>query len=211
MIRLLNKHIGEDIVIFCTGKSIRKEGERINRSGLKGVRLGVNTASLEQHLDYHLFTNNDRVKKYCNSRYVSEQSDLLIGSHVRASNRPKNREYQTVSYTDREPDEPIGYSNGVIEGYYRTSGCLAVMIAHLMGARKIYVAGMDGFTHNFTGGVHFHSDDKTNKNDNKTYKEWRAGYDVPVMTVLNNLKTYGIDFKIITPTIFKNHYESGII
>ncbi len=206
---LLNSRKGENCLLICTGKTIAKYDKKLPYywdTDNNMFTFGMNSASSAMALNYHLFTNNDRIKNY-NSNYCE---DLLIGSHIKTENRPI-RDYTLINYTDRDVNEPIGYENGIIKGYYRTSGCLAIMIAHLMGAKKIYIAGMDGFTYNFDGNVHFHKDDRNNKNNVKSKKEWLERYDKPVMKVLDNLKEYGCEFKIITPTLFEKHYDGSML
>ncbi len=212
MQNLVGKHRGEEFLVLCTGKTIDSCSSAITRFriGLKKPTIGMNRVSERCLLDYHLFTNNARIKDCFDNKYMSPYSNYLIGSHIKENNRP-DRDYTLIKYTDRNPMEPMKYDSGTIQGYYRTSGCLAIMIAHLMGAKKIYVAGMDGFTHNFDGHVHFHDDDRSNMNNVKSKTEWWERYDKPVKKVLNNLKAFGIDFEIITPTLFKEHYNADTL
>jgi len=202
----INKHKGKDFLIVCTGKTLYKLSSEVRKFSVFNytMTMGINTCTRILIPSYHVFTNNDRIKTYIGEH--NSYSTLLIGSHIKERNIPKI-DHHIIKYTDRDPDEPIGYENDTIKGYYRTGGCLMIMMAHLMGAKNIYVAGMDGFCYNFDGNVHFHFDDRRNKNNVKEFKEW-YDYDTKVIKVLSNLKEYGINFKIITPTVYKEHYEN---
>ena len=210
---LINIHKGRNFLIPCTGKNTGVYIDKIKEfaENMSCVTLGMNTASRLIFLNYHLFTNNDRIKNYISE--VNAHSELLIGSHVKEENRP-NRDHTLVKYTDRDPTEAMDYNNDTIYGYYRVSGLLAIMIAHLMGASKIYITGKDGFSYNCennNGYVHFHKDDRNNKNNNKTKEEWWERYDKPMIQVMKNLRSFGIDFSIITPTVFQEIYEEGVL
>jgi len=210
---IVGKHKGRDFLIYCPGKNIKewqkKVAEFVKQNNL--LIIGSNKLTELINLDYHMFTNNDKYKAYGNM--VNKSSVLLLGSHILKSHivKHKPKYYVQVDYTDRDKYEPINYNRQLdrIEGYYRTSGHLAIMICHIMGARKIYIAGMSGFTFNFDGTVHYYKAEI--KRDKKSRKEWLRKYDKPVKKSLDNLKKYGIDFQIITPTIYKKHYNPNIL
>ncbi len=210
---LLNKHSGKGFLIYCPGKNITEWRDSVNAFvAHKGLLvIGSNKITDLIAPDYHMFTNNDKYEKYGN--LVRDDSTLLIGSHMNEAHIRKHapKEYVHVQYTDRDKKEPISYNRkkDIIQGYYRTSGNLAIMICHLMGAKSIYIAGMCGFTYQYDGDVHYYKPEI--KRDVKTKKEWTNKYDKPVAKALKRLKAYGVDFKIVTPTIYKEHYDGSVI
>lgn len=210
---LLNSRKGRDFLIYCPGKNIKEWHRRVSLFADEEdlLIIGSNRIVDLTRLDYHLFTNNDKYEAY--GHLIAESSTLLLGSHIGEQHIKKHqpKEYVSVNYTDRDPKESMRYDKkkDVVYGYYRTSGNLAIMLCHLVGARKIYVAGMSGFTFNFDGTVHYYKAEI--KRDRKTKKEWSRKYDKPVAKSLDDLKEYGIDFTLITPTIYGKHYDHRVL
>lgn len=206
---------GKNFLIICPGKSISKYHREILKfiEKKKPIILGINNVTKLYHPDIHLWTNNERLKKY--GSCILNKSRIFIGNHILQENLNLHKiiDYTLINYTDRDKEEkPLyDYNNGIIRGYYRTSGCLAIMICHLLGARDIYIAGLDGFSFDISqyGEIHcYHSPDDIIK-----YKtmEWYFLYDLPMQTAMDNMKNIGIKFKIITPTLFEEHYEDSIL
>lgn len=210
---IIDKHNGRDFIICCPGKNMKEWQNKVvsfvNDNNL--ITIGSNKVSELVNLNYHLFTNNDKYEAY--GHVVSKNSVLMLGSHIldKHINKHNPESYVLVDYTDTNPSEPIKFNKklGRIEGYYRTSGNLSIMICHLMGAHNIYIAGMCGFTWMFDGDVHYYKPEI--KRDVKSKKQWRNRYDEPVLKSMDNLRRLGIDFKIITPTIYTRYYDGGIL
>jgi hypothetical protein len=210
---LLDKYVGRDFLVYCPGKNILEWQERVNNLVAEKDLLVIGSNRVTDLIvpNFHLFTNNEKYENY--GHFPDSSSSVMLGSHIKRKpkHKPKYRSIVRVDYTDRDKTEPMGYDKkrGVIEGYYRTSGNLAIMMCHLMGARHIYVAGMSGFTFEFDGNVHYYAPEIGR--DTKKKKEWINKYDKPVTQALSNLKAYGIDFKIITPTRYTDHYDRHIL
>ena len=84
--------------------------------------------------DYHLWTNTQRFRTY--GKNINSNSSILLGSNISlkvVNEIIKSKDYILINYTDQK-EIPINYRKGKICGYYRTAGCLSIMIAHLMGA-----------------------------------------------------------------------------
>ncbi len=210
---LLGCHSGRDFLIFCPGKGISEWSKAVNAfvSEQNIITIGCNKIMDLITPVYHIFTNHDKYQAYGGS--LHKTSRLILGSHMSSDliKKHKPHEYISVNYTDRDPKEPIRYDKGkgVIHGYYRTSGNLAIMLSHLMGARNIYLAGMSGFTYHFDGMIHYYKAEI--KRDSKSRKEWYEKYDKPAISSLGNLKKFGIKFKIITPTLYEQHFDGDVL
>lgn len=136
----------------------------------------------------------------------------MLGRYIKPAFIRKHspKDYIHINYTDRNTSEKVGYTKDIVRGYYRTSGNLAIMLSHLMGAKMIYVAGMSGFTFEFDGDIHYYKAE-LKKSDVKTKEEWYNNYDKPTIRCLNQLKKYGIHFSLITPTIYEKHYDKSVL
>jgi hypothetical protein len=157
---------------------------------------------------YHLWTNNARFARY-GSTIANTPATILLGHYIKKifiqNSGVKN--YIQVSYTDRDTKEPYSYKDGIIHGYYRSSACLAIAIAHIMGLKRIYIAGMDGFVSKIDGSNHSYEEAPEDK---KSDEEWEQ-YDKIICKVLKRIFENICRFSIITPTIHKDFYEEGVI
>ena len=206
---------GKNFLIICPGKSVLKYWNNIKKfiAEKKPIVLGINNITDLYHPDIHLWTNNERLKQF--GGCILKKSTVFIGCHILAENleRHKITDYTLIDYTDRDKTEKPFYDskNGIIKGYYRTSGCLAIMICHLLGAKNIYIAGLDGFSFDLkqSGEIHWYT--SADEKKKLTCTEYYFLYDAPMKTILDTLKKTGLYFKIITPTLFNEHYSDFVI
>ena len=131
------------------------------------------------------------------------------------------------------------FERGNLSGQFKTTGCQVIFLSHYKEAKKISIAGMDGYSfnsledlydkdnkENVVASQHCYSKGLTNfkfrtKNtrnvSRKSFKEVKAIYkkfkenDLMTKKVLLALKSHGIEFKIITPTVFKDFYDSTVL
>lgn len=206
-------HEGESFLIIGAGGTLREYRDKVVALSKSTVTIGINNMSSIVVPDYHLWTNTKRFKKF--GRCISLKSIAMFGNRIDPKLIKKNlgRPYVTISYVDRRKSA-IGYREGRIEGFFRTAGNLAIMVAHLMGAKMIYIAGMDGYTF-YTrravnrGGKHQHVYG-SRFTDGSNWKV-EADKDRLVYISLKRLKSYGIKFSIITPTHFLSFYDGSVI
>ena len=90
---------------------------------------------------------------------------------------------------------------------YRTAGCRAIQYAYDHGADNIYVAGMDGYTLCYGGDQHCWGFGNTDSDDG----EYEAEKDAIIYNCLRGLKSSGIIFEIITPTVYNEFYNGRVI
>lgn len=195
-------------LVICAGSSVKENKKQIDQfiKEKNPVTIGINNISHLYKPEYHLWTNTKRFRNFGHKTH--NDSKLLLGSNISIKVIKEvigNRKYTLINYTDQE-GIPIGYKKGKIYGHYRTAGCLAIMILHLMGVSKINIVGMDGHT------IHEYEDIKSGKIQHHCYEENYIPYledmcikkDKLIDKILNSLKNYGINFKILNPTIYEN-------
>ena len=118
-------------------------------------------------------------------------------------------------------------------GVFRTIGTLAILWSYIKKASKISVVGMDGYT--------FYSEDELReknkeerqhcygkgftdafarnmsrdklKNKNKSHEFYKLAVkkDRDVYRTLRSIKKYGVEFEILTPTVYKDFYDSDVL
>jgi hypothetical protein len=210
---LVNIKTGESALIVAAGSTVSLYRDKIWNFIVQEelFTIGVNNITNFFIPNYHLWTNTKRFRTF--GKNIHKKSEVLLsaGIHLKTVREViGNREYTVINFTDMKEGVPIGYKDGKIYGFYRTAGNLAIMIAHLMGAKNIYISGMDG--HMF----HKYKDVKSGEKLHHCYaenyepfpKEICIKKDKITNNVLSSLREYGINFSIITPTIYGEFYDS---
>lgn len=204
---LINTKKGKTGLVICAGVSIKQYNNQIKKfiEEKNPVTIGINNISHLYKPEYHLWTNTQRFRTF--GKNINKESNLLLGSNISIKVIKEiigDRKYTLINYSDKE-GIPIDYKNGKICGHFRTAGCLSIMILYLMGIEEINIIGMDGHT------IHKYKDIKSGKIKHHCYEENYIpftediciGKDKLVNKILNSLKDFGINFKILTPTIYK--------
>jgi len=202
----------KNVMIVGAGRSVLDYRDSILKyiDNNNVITIGINLMTSLCVPDYHLWTNKKRY--IAQNRCISSKSKLLFGSGMSSGliRRFYKGDYEVVKYINKSSFD-ISYDGKVIRGNFRTAGILAVMVAHLGGCKRIDIVGMDGFT--------FY-DKKDLKNNKKNQHCWGEGYsddadwekclkkDDLVYNGLNSLKTYGANFRVLTPTKFDDFYDS---
>ena len=210
----------KDFLIVGGGRTIKDYEDKII-DFIKSnsiVTIGINKLLPSIPINYQLWTNKQRYITLKDG--VIKESKLMFGCNLDKRIIKKNYEgedYICVNYTSQFSEamkEEIDYKDGKIFGFFRTAGTLAIMIAHIFGANNIYIVGMDGYTL-------YGKEDLLSKN--KHHHCYGEGYtddanwekckkkDDQVDENLKELHSYGVNFKIITPTKFKDVYDFNIL
>ena len=229
--RIKNSHV----LIIGSGQTLQLYLEEIKKNIIENdvVIFGCNNMSNLIVPDYHFWGDKDRYKKF--GKNMNKKSMPVFGSHLLTNGLMKihkNIPYKVLKYKKwsgfskgREINKKakIDYKKGIISGPFRNIGTLAIFYAYLHGALKISIAGMDGYAlhsknelkekkysqHCYGMGYSDFSGRKLRKNINY-YKEYLKR-DKDVYKVLYLLKDYGVQFKIITPTVFKDFYDPNVL
>jgi len=209
-----NKHKGRTIVIIGAGGTLIEHKDEI-LSFIKNsqvVTIGINRMTEVIVPDYHLWTNRKRWGEhgYC----TRDSSSLILGPSITKKHAKKHYQgiYDRIDYVDKK-GTPFDFKKDQIRGYFRTAGVLAVVIAHIMGAKNIFIAGMDGYTLRSKEGLKKNRENQhcygIGHTDDSTWKECVEKDDI-VYECLRGLEGAGVDFEIITPTVFDQFYKNKL-
>ncbi len=209
---LIDRHKGRRVLIIGAGSSIKEYENKINTfiHEENPITIGINNITGMFISDYHLWTNTERFRNF--GKNILPESELLLGAGihlktVREVIGPVN--YTLINFTDMKEGVSVGYKKGKIFGFFRTAGCLSIMIAHLMGAKDVSIVGMDGYS--------FYKKDEL-LSGKKSHHCYGVGFtdtaiwetcikkDNLIKSALEGLKNYGIDLKILASTIYKDFY-----
>lgn len=184
--------------------AVREFVERTN-----AATIGINKMTSILVPTYHLWTNKARWSEF--GGCIHPDSKMLFGEKmpVKLIRKHFDGDFTRVRYEDRAGLD-VGISDGVIRGHFRTAGALAIVVASLMGSSDIRVVGMDGYT------LHGRRDLDASKEqqhcygsgftDDATWDECK-NKDNLVYESLRKIHRYGVDFKILTPTVFRDFYD----
>jgi len=141
----LDRHSGKDFLILANGPTLKEYQGKIQAFIEKydPMILGANYLSglFEPH--YHAFNNKKRFAMYIDT--VSPKSKLLIGENINPEmiSEYVNRVYEILYFDNVLDDFDINY--GRIKASCRTISVLLLGVAIVMGAKRIFAAGMDGY------------------------------------------------------------------
>jgi hypothetical protein len=210
---LIKTRVGQKALILCAGPSVIDHKDKIDElcKDENTFTIGINNISHLFTPDYHLWTNTQRFRTY--GKNIHESSIIMLGSGIHLKTIKSvigERDYILINYTGMLKKRlPVSYSKGKISGFYRTAGCLAIMISNLMGAKEINIVGMDGYTKNN------YVDLESGKSSQHCYgsgftdtADWETAMikDNEIYYTLRSLRKYGIKFKILTPTVYDEFY-----
>lgn len=210
--RRLDNIKNQPVLVVCPGHSIKDHRERIQNyiDDNSPVIIGVNQMSSMFVPHLHLWTNKKRYAAAGKTMHAASLPLFSAKMPVSLIRRHWKKSYESIRYTD-SPSEITGYKNGVITGWFRTSGILAIMIAHVHGASFIRAVGMDGYT------LHPRKKYASKEQNQHCYGSGHTDEytwdkclvrDGEMDTCLGRLRKHGVDFRIMTPTKFVSFYES---
>jgi len=152
-----DSHVDKDFLILANGPTLKQYKKQIDEfiNEYQPVVIGSNYLGDLFIPDYHAFSNKKRFIDYVDT--VDSNSKLLISSSFAKDFIEKycKRGFEIIQHLPGF-QRPFNIVDGVITSNCRTIGILSIAIAIAMGARKIYIAGMDGYKQieSFSGNSH---------------------------------------------------------
>ena len=205
----LDRYKGKDFLVLANGPSLKESQLEIKEfiEKYQPVVLGGNYLGGLFEPQYHAFSNKRRFVDYVES--VSPRSKLLIGQHI-----PENmireyvsRDYETIYYEDTL-ENPFDIQAGIISANCRTVAVLLAGVALVMGARRLFISGMDGYMGTSVNSMLHFYDESAETNNLDALKEKH----ISNLKFLKQIDDYmirsgGEGLHIITPTNYKEFYK----
>jgi len=208
LVKYKNRYKGREFLILANGPTLREYKQKIEHFIKKNnpVVLGANYISGLFKPHYHAFNNKRRFIDYIET--VDNDSNLLIGENI-----PKDvireytlRDYETIYFLDALNNFNI--KDGVIQSNCRTISVLLMGVAIIMGAERIFAAGMDGYEGKGQGERLLFYDEKAEPEAHNLIMErhfWNQRFLEQIDDYLISLGKEGIH--ILTPTSHKSFYK----
>jgi len=201
----VNRHNNKDFLILANGPSLKGYKSKIADfiSKYDPVVLGANYLGGLFKPDYHAFNNKRRFMEYIDT--VAPESKLLIGQYISDEmvREYTSKNYENIYYLDSF--DKFDINNGIISTNCRTIAVLLLGVAIVMGAKRIFAAGMDGYKD--IESLHFYNehDEKYDKKLIIERHRWCNSYIAQIDEYLLKNNKEGVH--ILTPTSYKNFYK----
>lgn len=207
-----DKHVGKDFLVLANGPNLKEHkkeiGEFIKR--YDPIVMGANYLGGLFKPNYHGFSNKKRFINYVDQ--VDRSSTLLLSTNFEENfiREYTDRNYERIIHLNRISNN-FEIKNGVITSNCRTISILLIAVAILMGAKRIFVAGMDGYKNkeNFLSNkVHFYKESEEPENFKLLIEKhnWNEILLNSINSFLASQDREGLH--IITPTSHKYFYNS---
>lgn len=213
------RHQDATFIVFGNGPSLAENLDAIHALGEKfsAITIGANNIGEILTPDYHAFTNRKRFAAYA-AGVDPERTRVLLSPYFTDGFIRKHYTgpYEQIMYR-ADNDVPFDIQNGIIQASCRTVAVLMIAVAVVMGARRIFVAGTDGYKGHLDSGrhVHFYDGDFGQRDsDGAQAKQERFLLELERYNArfMNEISAYMRDrglepFTIVTPTVHTGHYR----
>ena len=205
----INRHKGRDFLVLANGSTLKEYKTQIKKfiNKINPVVLGANYLGGLFVPDYHAFNNKRRFVDYIDT--VNKNSRLLIGAYVsdEMAREYTDKKYEKLVYLDRLGNN-FEIKNGVISTNCKTISVLLIGVAIVMGAKRIFVSGMDGYIYpKQQKHIHFYNevDEPENLDIIKERHNWNLFYLDQIDNYLCGKDKDGLI--LLTPTAYKRFYK----
>jgi len=203
----VNRHAGADFLILANGPMLKKFKTRIDQfiKEYAPIVLGANYLGKLFVPTYHAFNNKRRFIDYIDT--VNSDSKIILGQNLTSIAKSyTDKSHELLIYNPHVANFDI--VNGVIQSNCKTISVLLAGLAIVMGSKRVFIAGMDGYIHKTPETLHFYSekDNPAEFEENIKKHKWCEHF----LTQINNyLITGGKEgLHIITPTGYSRFYKS---
>jgi 4-hydroxy 2-oxovalerate aldolase len=212
-IHYVDRHQGRDFLILATGPSLKKSHKELKQFINKYDPITIGTNYLEGLFepDYHMFSNKRRFVNYVDA--VNPQSKLLVSSSFEEEfiEEYTSRPFEVVYHLFNK--ERFEIDRGVLRGDFRTVALLGIATAICMGAKRIFIAGMDGYQIDHQvqdkDAIHFYQEPE--EAEQKAVLREKHIFNENMLTKITEfLKTdtsRDPEIRIITPTSYTRFYS----
>lgn len=210
----VDRHLGRNFIILGGGPTVKASFKEIINLQKKynAIVIGTNKPFEKIQSDYQLFTNRKRWREF--GTELETSTKVLLGVHLPRKEIELSDQYELAMYVNS--DDIFDIKDGVITANCRTTAVLAIAISIVMGADRIFIAGLDGYSNlirNKTD-VHFYRNDDTPKTSEALDMHYDYLLDVEKKNAfyLKQIQEYLLKenkktFKIVTETVFSDFFH----
>jgi hypothetical protein len=210
------------MLVLGTGPSVRDYQDEIRSFSETEnlVVIGVNNVFEMFSLDYVGFCNRHRFLTFgrqCNS--ATTRALLSIYFSDEQIKHSCNMPHDLVMWRDTRDPNVCGVDENGIISQHGSVGTLMVLVAYVMGARRVFTAGMDGADKSLLAheNIHFRTTDyKTHLTENereRKYQHWFVDILPQTFAAIHawNESIGRIPFVSLTPTYFGDYFDPDLL
>lgn len=201
-VKYKDRYADREFLVLANGPTLKECRTEINQFIKKynPVVIGANYLNNLYLPDYHAFNNKMRLVNYINT--VNAKSKLILGCNISKEviSDYVNRDYEYLVFKDML-DADFGIQDGVITCNCHSISVLLVGMSVVMGAKRIFIVGMDGFLNKkFVNSTLFYEEkfDVTEYDINLERHKWNEKFLDQVDEYVR--KNGGEGIHILTPT-----------
>lgn len=205
----VNQHKGRDFLVLAGGPTLREYKSQIDKFIAKydPVILGANYLGGLFKPHYHAFNNKIRFSEY--AELVAPESNLLVGQYIPQEMIQEclSKEYELLYYRD-VLNADFDIIDGVIQSNCRTISVLLLGVAIVMGAKRVFAVGMDGYVGQDSQNGHLFYKERITMTDKDMVIErhrWCQRFIGQIDEYLSSVGGEGVH--ILTPTSYKAYYK----
>lgn len=208
------RHEGETLLVLGNGPSLRTHRELLRAfiAEQQPIVLGANHIAPFIAPNYHAFTNRKRFWDYAGT-VDRERSRLLLSPYftdelVRSR---WNGDFEYLQFV-ADHDAPFDIEDGIIATSCRTVSVLLIAVAIVMAARRILVAGLDGFPEGSQSGPRYHAGTRVLKASADVDDEVQEHTTRLLGEMQVYLRAQGrVPLALITPTVYTDHFSPELL
>ncbi|HJM82991.1 MAG TPA: hypothetical protein QF720_05305 [Nitrospinota bacterium] len=207
-------HVGSEFLVYGNGPTVKDFQPELERLVVKRnlIVMGVNNTNGIKAPDYHFFINRRRFCNYAKTIHHSSKVILSPAFPNTMINEFYQGPYELLQAQMKSNTVLVGELGKVSidnKGIIFTDGAqvstIAMAVAIVMGARVIYVAGMDGFSG--TGNQKFYHYDEKDFNHSRDLEQLRKVTSKILDDINNELCLRGGDgIHLVTPGDYDKFY-----
>ena len=206
----LNRYPDREFLVLANGPSLKKYQDQIRLfiDKYDPVVLGANYLGDLFIPHYHGFNNRKRFESYIKT--VSPDSKLLIGTNLSKELVAEytDRPYEDLVFRD-VLDADFDIEDGVITSNCRTISVLLAGMAVVMGASRVFVAGMDGYLNANSVKSTLFYEEKFDPREHELNVERHRWNDIFLGQIDEYIRNQGGEgVHILTPTGHSAYYKS---
>lgn len=213
-----DRHKGRNFLILGMGPSVATYLNQIENliHDKNLIVIGTNNCfKIVSKIDYHVFTSRHRFIDYGQQLNDSFSSKALLSPYIPEYTIQKIYQgaYESIMYIN-DNDRCFDIQNGIIQCSCKSVALLSIGISIVMGANKIFVAGVDGWLKLIDAKTQLHCNDSLPKYSRQERKQYLNHYRTSQeyhIRVLREISEYlnrhdRKMFSIVTPTEYQEYY-----
>ncbi|CAD7847443.1 MAG: hypothetical protein [Olavius algarvensis Delta 4 endosymbiont] len=204
-----DRHRKREFLVLANGPSLKEKKPEIEKFIAKydPVVLGANFLNGLFKPDYHAFNNKKRFAAYAGT--TAPDSELLIGINIPPDmiDDYVQRSWEPLVFRN-VLDADFDIQDGMIMCNCRTISVLLIGIAVVMGANRVFVAGMDGYLNHANAGTALFYDEKFDPQEHELNVERHRWNDTFLQKIDRYIQKQGGEgIHILTPTGHASFYK----